>query len=339
MAKVTIRDVAQAAQVSVGTASMALNGKKNVNEHTRKKILEVADRLNYNPNPYAKFLTSDKTNMVGLIVTDTSNPFFGSMIALLQHELNQYGYNMMLGISRGDLEEEKAIVNKFISMKVTGIIAVPSHDMISDTTHYQKLKKYNIPLCFITSYYPGIDAPCVMSDLSDGSYQLTTHLLNNGHKKIIHLTGYPSSPVSSLRVNGYTAAYRDLGLYYSPEWIIATDVTLEGGYQATKQALAFNPDAIISLNDIMALGVLKYLKENNIHVPSEISIAGYDDLFFSSMLETPLTTIHQPLTQICQRTVAILHQQCSNNTFSSEKILLRPSLILRSSSAPQKHTT
>lgn len=332
MAKITIRDVARAAQVSVGTASMALNGKKKVNEQTRKKILDVAHQLNYNPNPYAQFLTSDKTNMVGLIVTDPSNPFFGSLIDLLERDLSKHGYNMMLGISRGDLAGEKSIIERFISMKVSGIIAVPSHGRITNTDHYLKLQEYNIPLCFITSYYPGIEAPCVMSDLSDGSYQLTRHLLESGHRRIVYLTGDLSSPVSSLRVNGYMSAYRDLGISYCPEWNICTDVTLTGGYDAASRAVELQPDAIITINDFMALGVLKYLKEKQIRVPEEISVAGYDDLVYSAMLETSLTTVHQPLTQICKRTVDVFLQQCSGQEILSEKILLKPTLVLRASS-------
>ncbi len=335
MAKVTIRDVAQAAQVSVGTASMALNGKPNINEDTRKKILNIAKKLHYNPNPYAQFLTSNRTNMVGLIVTDTSNPFFGSMIDLLQKELNSYGYDMILGISRGDMEEEISIIEKFASMKVSGIISVPSHESVTDISHYKEVLDLDIPLCYITSFYPGINAPCVMSDLSDGSYQLTKHLIKEGHRRIIYLTGDISSPVSSLRVNGYIAAHREFNIEHDPAWIINTDVSLEGGYKGSKQALQFSPDAIITINDFMALGVLKYLKDQNIKVPDEISVAGYDDLIYSAMLETSLTTVHQPLTQICKRTVATFLQQCKEQETFSEKILLKPTLIVRSSSGPK----
>ena len=180
----TIKDVARAAKVSVGTASMALNGKPGVNEETRERVLQIARQLNYKPNPYARFLTSKKTNIIGLIVTDITNPFFGNLINYIQQDLGEHGYDIMLGISRGSITEEKRIVQKFIDMHVDGVIAVPSHNPVSDTLHYQELQKLKLPVCFITSYYPGFEVPCVMTDLSDGSYQLTKYLLKNGHRNI-----------------------------------------------------------------------------------------------------------------------------------------------------------
>lgn len=333
MVKYTIRDVARLAHVSVGTASMALNGKSNVNEETRKRVFSVANQLNYNPNPYARFLTSDKTNFIGLIVTDATNPFFGNMIDLLQQELSSLGYDVILCISRGDLEEEKKIIQKFIAMKVCGIIAVPSHHLISEVSHFQEVQNLHIPLCFITSYHPGVQAPCVMTDLRDGAYQLTQYLLENGHRNIAYLAGNLSSPVSNLRVEGHCAAYRDFGLVHDQELIVEAGVTLQGGYVATQRLLEWTkPDAIITINDFMAIGVLKFLKEHRIKVPEEISVAGYDDLVYTSMLETPLTTVHQPLEQICKRTVAMFLQQLEAEEMIAEKVLLKPTLVIRSSS-------
>ncbi len=331
----TIKDVARAAKVSVGTASMALNGKPGVNEETRERVLQIARQLNYKPNPYARFLTNKKTNIIGLIVTDITNPFFGNLINYIQQDLGEHGYDIMLGISRGSITEEKRIVQKFIDMHVDGVIAVPSHNPVSDTLHYQELQKLKLPVCFITSYYPGIEVPCVMTDLSDGSYQLTKYLLKNGHRNIAYLVGNLSVPVSNLRVEGYISAYREEALPCQPDWIVTTKVTLQGGYSATEQLLEkFQPDAIITANDFMAMGVLKSLKEHQIQVPKEISVAGYDDLIYSSMLETPLTTVRQPLEQICQRTVSLFLNQLTSLETVTEKILLKPTLVIRTSSCP-----
>ncbi len=336
MSGTTIKDVARAALVSVGTASMALNGKPGVNEETRERVIEIARNLNYKPNPYARFLTCKQTNIIGLIVTDITNPFFGNVINYVQRELSGNGYDIMLGISRGSIKEEKKIIQKFIDMQVDGVIVVPSHNPVSDTSHYTELEKVKIPACFITSYYPDINASCIMTDLRDGSYQLTKYLLENGHHRIVYLVGNLSVPVSSLRVDGYTFAYRDAGITHNPEWIITTDVTLQGGYDGTRLVLSkFHPDAIITINDFMAMGVLKCLKENNIDVPRDISVAGYDDLIYSSMLETPLTTVHQPLEQICQRTVSLFLKELKKPDTIREKILLKPSLVVRASSCPR----
>ena len=334
----TIKDVARLAQVSVGTASMALNGNHGVNEETREKVLEAARKLNYKPNPYARYLSSKKTNLIGLVVTDITNPFFGVLIDLIQKGLDKYGYDVMLGISRGSITEEKRITQKFIDMQVDGVIAVPSHNPAPDTLHYIDLQKAKIPVCFITSYYPGINAPCVMTDLSDGAYQLTKYLLQNGHRQIIYIVGDLSVPVSNLRVEGYLSAYRDLDLACQSDWIFSTDVTLEAAYSTTELVLQkFQPDAIITINDFMAMGVLKCLKEHDLCVPQDISVAGYDDIIYSSILETSLTTVRQPLEQICRRTISMLLKQLDSPDETDviiEKILLKPDLIIRSSSKP-----
>lgn len=244
----------------------------------------------------------------------------------------------MLGISRGSITEEKRITQKFIDMQVDGVIAVPSHNPAPDTLHYIDLQKAKIPVCFITSYYPGINAPCVMTDLSDGAYQLTKYLLQNGHRQIIYIVGDLSVPVSNLRVEGYLSAYRDLDLACQSDWIFSTDVTLEAAYSTTELVLQkFQPDAIITINDFMAMGVLKCLKEHDLCVPQDISVAGYDDIIYSSILETSLTTVRQPLEQICRRTISMLLKQLDSPDETDviiEKILLKPDLIIRSSSKP-----
>lgn len=333
MSAPTIKDVAKTAGVSIGTASMALNGKPGINEETRARVLEVAKSISYKPNRYARFLTSKCTNVIGLIITDITNPFFGNMIDLIQQELTACGYDIMLGISKGNISKEQKIVRKFIDLHVDGVISVPSHNPTPDVSHYQELQKLNIPICFITSYYAGINAPCVMTDLSDGAYRLTKYMLETGHHRIAYIVGDRTVPVSNLRVEGYLTAYRESNFPVQLGWIVVDEVTFQGGYHATEKILdQFRPDAILTVNDFMAMGVLKCLKERGIRVPEDISIAGYDDLLYTSLLETSLTTVHQPVEQMCQRAVETVLRQIKEPDGASEKILLKPELVIRDSS-------
>lgn len=328
----TIKDLAKKAGVSVGTASMALNGKEGVNEQTRQRVLQIAEEMGYKPNRYARFLTSKKTNVIGLIVTDITNPFFGVIIDIIQQQLAEHGYDVMLGISGGSISKEKNTVHKFINLHVDGIISVPSHKPAPDISHYWELQQMGIPICFITTYYNEVDAPCVMTDLSAGAYTLTKYLLDCGHRKICYLVGDRAVPVSNLRVEGYLSAYRESSFPFENDWIIVDEMTFEGGYRATEKLLSqMKPDAILTGNDFMAMGVLKQLKERGLKVPSDISVAGYDDLLYSSLLETPLTTVRQPVEQICSRAVSIMLDQLTGERETSEKILLKPELIVRES--------
>jgi DNA-binding LacI/PurR family transcriptional regulator len=335
MATVTIKNVAEKALVSVGTASMALNGKGAINPNTKEKVLAAARELGYGADKYAKLLNKNKT--IGLIITDIFNPFFGMVAANIQEELSLKKYDAMMGITMGSITKEEYFVNKFIDMQVEGIIMVPSHIHSPNTSHLYNLRKREIPLCYIVAYYTDVPAPCVMTDYSEGSYQLTKHLLDSGHRKIVYIVADRSIPTSNLRVEGYLTAYREKGLRVSPDWIVISEASFEGGCAATNKILKNGrPDAILTMNDIMAMGVIKHLKESKIRVPEDISVAGYDDLVYSSLLETPLTTVAQPIQKMCKKAVEVMLNRIEHPDDSHEKVLLRPKLIIRNSTAPRK---
>lgn len=333
MDKVTIKDVSNAAKVSVGTASMALNGKKEVNAGTRKKVLEAAEKLGYKPNKYARILSSKRTHTIGLIITDITNPFFGLITDFIQQELEKKGYDLILGISGGSRSRERHIVDKFISQRVDGVIMVPSHKQPADTVHFRELRERKIPLCFVTAYYTGIDAPFVMTDLSMGSYELTGHLLQSGCKSIAYIVVNPSLPLASLRLDGYRAAFREAKIEADPEWVITvTEATFECGYAAAEKLFGdIKFDAVLAMNDIMALGVLKYLKEHDYKVPDDILVAGYDDLLYTMLLETSLTTVRQPVRQMCVRAAEMILKLIDDPEAVTEKVFLAPQLIIRNS--------
>ena len=338
MASTTIKDVAAAAGVSVGTASMALNSKKGVNEETRKRVLAVADELGYRPNKYARYLTSKRTNTVGLIVTDITNPFFGLIIDFIQQDLEARGYDLVLGISAGSITKERKLIEKFINLHVDGVITVPSHKQSADVRHFAELQKRAIPLCFITTYYSEVDAPCVMTDISSGSYDLTRHLLETGHRSILYIVASLALPLARLRVEGYRAAFLERGLPMEADWIVVVDEpSFECGYQATGRILERGkPDAILAMNDVMALGALKRIKESGYGVPGDISVAGYDDLLYTTLLETPLTTVHQPVEEMCRRAVESLFAHIQDYGQLNEKIFLPPKLLIRASTGGER---
>ena len=333
MGDITIKDIANAAGVSIGTVSMALNDKTKVNAKTKKKVMKVAEQLGYKPNKYARVLISKRTHTVGLIVTDITNPFYGLIIDYAQQELEKCGYDLMLGISGGNTNKESKIVDNFINLRVDGVIMVPSHNQPAETRHFDELRKRNIPLCFITSYYAGIDAPCVMTDLGAGSYGLTRHVLESGCRNIIYIVANPSLPLAALRLDGYRSALREAGIQTNPEGVVtAEEATFDCGYEAAGKILdSMAPDAILTINDIMALGVLKRLKERGYRVPEDISLAGYDDLIYSALSEIPLTTVSQPVRSICSRTVEILLRIIDEPQPVGEKVFLAPQLIVRKS--------
>jgi len=332
MPSITIKDVARTANVSVGTASMVLNNKGKVKASTREKVLAAMEQLGYHPNMYARLLVSKHTKLIGLIITDIANPFFGIIIDIVQEELTGRGYDLMLGITKGSIALEEHFIKKFIEMQADGVLIVPSHKQAPSTAHLQNLENRGIPFCFITAYYTNVNAPCVMTDLSEGAYELTKYLLGIGHRKIIYIVANRDIPVSNLRVEGFLRAYKESGYPFSPDWIVISEPNVQGGYDAAEGFLKNSrPDAIMTMNDIMAIGVLQLLKKKKIKVPQDISVAGYDDLLYASLLEIPLTTVEQPMVPLCQKAVDLILKKIETPDQVNEKILLQPRLIIRNS--------
>lgn len=171
--------------------------------------------------------------------------------------------------------------------------------------------------------------------LQKGEYNLVEYLLNKKLIDIRFLVGNRDSMLTKLRIKGYVEAYRNAGLTFKEEWIIETFPDFEHGFEAAKALLEKSkPDAIITINDFLALGVLKAVKEKRLKVPQDIAIAGYDDLLFSSILETSLTTVRQPLKEICNLTVKklmIMIGKDNKDLDNVEMIYLEPKLIIRGS--------
>jgi DNA-binding LacI/PurR family transcriptional regulator len=325
----TIRDIARLAGVSVATASMAINNKAGVNAQTRELVLDTARKLNYSPNQNARSLIMRKSGTIGLVVTDLTNPFFSMLVNEINTVVLSHGYNMLLGISNDTVENECRCINTFIGQKAEGIIIVPCAQKDCDLGHIHRLGEQNLPFVMATTAYPGIQADCVMTDLAKGSYLLTRHLLERGHRKIFLISGSRSLVLSDLRIKGYKQAYLERGIPCGEDWIIETTPNFEHGYEVTPNLLRQRPDAITTINDVLALGVLKYLKDNRYDVPGSISVAGYDDLLYTSILETPLTTVRQPVQEIALAAVEMLLNRIGGGSGPAQTQYVEPVLKIR----------
>lgn len=331
--KATIKDVARLANVSPATVSLVMNNKPGVNLETRQLVRDAIAQLEYKPNSIARSLSTRRSSTIGLIVTNIENPFFGELVHLIQKEMDKTHYNLLLGISSDQVEKEKTAIESMISRDVEGIIIVPARDGEHDLSHLQMLRELKIPFVFVTTAYRGIKADCIMTDLEQATFELTTHLLNTGERKIYFITETRSLLLSSERLMGYLRAFQMQGLESKQEWIIETNPTIENGIQITEEILKREkPDAIITVNEILALGVMKCLKERNILIPKQIAVASFDDLAYSSVLYTPLTTVKQPMEKICKIAVESICERANGNEMPYKIQLIQGELIVRDSS-------
>lgn len=330
--KCTIKDVAKLAGVSVGTVSMVLNGSDKLNESMKLRVFEAVKKLDYRRNPHARSLSSQKSRTIGLVVTDLTNPFFGMVVGYVQRFINARDYELLLGVTKNDNANEKKVVSKFIDSAVDGLIIVPAHDSNQDTAHIYDLYRRGIPVVFLSTYYKGLPGTCVMTDLAEGSFMLTNYLLEQGHRNILMLSGYRELALSSERILGFIRAHEKFGITVSSEQIIETEPDFEGGQKGLDKIVAGGKlDAITTVNDIVCMGVVSRAKELDIRVPDDLSVAGYDDLLFSKMLETPLTTVRQPVKDMCSKAVDLLFEQIEKGAQEDQFIKLTPQLIIRSS--------
>jgi LacI family transcriptional regulator len=331
---VTLKDVARIAGVTEASVSLALSGNGNISPVTRQRIRRIAGDMGYSPNAKARQLALKKTQTIGVVVPDIENPYYGKMVKEITRQCKAYGYKVVIADSGEDAETEVRIISDFVSERVEGILIAPINHTISGTSYINSLRKYDVRYCFIAAYPPDLKCPYVMMDLEKGSYLLVNHLLDHGQRKIYFLLGSGKNLATSTRLAGYRRAFREHGLRVNQKCLIYCDsYTFDSAYRATMELIDSQTavDAIITLNDIMALGSLRALIEKNIAVPEDISIAGYDDVVFAGISTIPLSTVRQDVVGIAENGVKMLMDMIGSEQDDSRHILLEPELVLRSS--------
>ncbi|HEY5560318.1 MAG TPA: LacI family DNA-binding transcriptional regulator [Clostridiaceae bacterium] len=337
---IKIKDIARMANVSEATVSLALNGKEGVKEETKRKVIEIAREVGYTPSAYAQGLAKRISETIGLIVPDIENPYFGRLVRCIDKNVREYGYKLVIAISDENIEREKAIVKDFISKRVEGIIIAPLSGANQPKDYLDELNKNSIPCVFVTSYYPELDASCVMVDLEEGTYKLVQYLLDLGHRDIFFLAGAPQVIATEQRVRGYIKAFEEKGIDVDKSKLIeCRKFDFDEAYNTTFSLVGTrkkNIDAIITMNDIMALGVLRALDEQNIKVPEDISLCGYDNVIFSSISLIPITTVNQDIDRMALAVTNILFDEMKNKERNKLRILIKPELVIRKSTISKR---
>jgi len=305
--KVTIKDVARAANVSVGTASMALNDKKGVNSKTRERVRRIANELSYVPNYSARSLVTQKSDCIGLIVPEIINPYYSSIVEIMTKLTEKMGLMLLLGISYNKSRLEEEYIKMFRHRNVLGVVIVPMLSENPDTSHLRLLRSAKIPFVFCTERYANCDEPGAMCDFDQGEYEMIRYLLQKGVRDICFLTLDFKTSFTTMRMKGLERAFEEKGVEVDRNNIFYLDSpAFSGAYEITDQILRRKPKAIVTINDIMAIGILKRLVELRIRVPEDVWVAGFDDVLFAELAAKPLTTVKQPLWDICGKCMELL---------------------------------
>lgn len=304
--KVTIRDVAREAGVSIATVSRFLNNNTFVSEDKEKKIQEVMDRLNFIPNEIARGLAKKKTNTIALIIPDITNPFFPELVVAIEEIAKQKGYSLILVNSpEKDLQDE-GFWRSFQNRYIDGLI-LASFEF--NQVILQEIEGLHIPFVRIDRAADEVSTNSIGVDHYHGAQLVVEHLVEIGCKKIAHISGPASFLPAIQRMKGFMNGVKK---YYPNEEVlmIEGDFTLESGKQLTDTLMKEHPsvDGIFLANDLMAIGALKALKARNLNVPKDIAIIGYDGIKLTEMVEPEISTIEQPIYNIgVAATNALIH--------------------------------
>lgn len=334
--RTTITDIARELKVSPSTVSRALNNHPAISGQTREAVIALARRLNYQPNLLALSLLRKRTNTIGVIVPEITSYFFSSVIGGVQDLLTAQGMNMIIGQSNESLDEEKALVEKFTSIRVDGFLISPSRET-KEYGHLQVLKDSRFPLVIFDRDCEDLEVDKVFVDEYRGAFQAVEYLIHTGCRRIAHIAGSSSLSTARHRLAAYKDALRKYQLPMLEDYIVeSSGFTPEAGIEPTRRLLTLSspPDAIFTINDGVAIGAMYVIKEAGIAIPDEISVIGFDDEPYSCYFKPSLSTVWQPTYELGMLSARILMKRvnAAQEAFTPKVEMLFPELIVRGSS-------
>lgn len=329
MEKVTIKDVAREAGVSISTVSNALNDVDVLNPETKSHVLKVAKRLNYVPNLNGKLLRNGKTKMLGFFTTSVSGPYFYKLVESMSRECDRLGYGLNVFVTK----DKQVIMSNILGLRVDGVIIY--EELRIDEEEIAAMVKDKIKAVFLDRPLKNDTMGSVIFDSFEAGFEATKYLISLGHKKIAYISGVDEMYDSVQRREGYLAALRQYQLPTHEEYIIQGYFEEESTYNAIKSFLHYSPDkipdAFLAGNDLSAIGCIQALKSHGYEVPLDVSVMGFDDIDIAQYFSPPLTTVRNQIAR--QGILAINHLvRMIQKKEQGEMMKLAGELVVRGSS-------
>ncbi|HMG66973.1 MAG TPA: LacI family DNA-binding transcriptional regulator [Chitinophagaceae bacterium] len=333
--EVTIYDLANKLNISIATVSRALKNDPVVSKKTKKKIFELAEKMGYRSNHFARNLRKQQTNTIGIIIHELNSNFITSVLAGVEKVTAEAGYDLIIAHSSESYAKEAANAKNLFHKRVDGLIASLSFDT-TDMEHFRPFVDKGVPVIFFDRVEQHKDNTVVIIDNYKCGYQATQHLVEQGCRKIVHVTSSLKRNVYLERYKGYRDALFDHGLSFEEGQLIINDLTEKAGIESATQILNMEtlPDGIFITNDFVAAVCMRTLKENNIVIPDDIAIVGFNNDAIGKLIEPALTTINYPgkdMGEIVARNL-VNHLQGISNIQKTNTIIVSSDLIIRKSS-------
>jgi len=328
-----MKDVAERAGVSASTVSHVMNGTRKVSEGAREGVLSAIEELEYRPNLLAKGLKTRRTFTVGLLISDIQNPFFTSVVRGVEDVALSRGYHLFLCNTDEDPSREDEYITELANKGVDGLIvasSAPRHN------HASRLRAGNAPFVFMDREVEGVEADAIRVDNRLGMRLIAEHLTELGHERIAMISGPLDRASGHERYRGLKDALSDLGSDLDDALVRFGDFRTSSGHEGAEDLLNLSPPptALVTANNQMTLGALLAIRELGLRIPEDVSVVGFDDAEWASLVSPPLTALAQPTYELGVRAMRLLLRRIENPDGDMERLLLEPELVVRESTAP-----
>lgn len=319
---VTIYDVAREANVSMATVSRVVNGNPNVKPATRKKVMEVIDRMGYRPNAVARGLASKKTTTVGVIIPDISSLFFAELARGIEDIATMYKYNILLSNSDQNKNKELRLLNTMLGKQVDGIVFMGG--VITDE-HVEEFQRSSVPIVLAGSVEPTGKMPSVNIDYRQAAHDAVREFIERGHERIAFVIGPLHDVINrDMKLAGYKDALEEAGIPFREEYVAEGDYTYDSGIESWQKlnSLPEKPTAVLSGTDEMAIGVIHGAQDTGVSIPDELEVITSDNTRFCQMVRPQLSSIVQPLYDIGAVAMRLLTKYMNNEEVDNHTVVL-----------------
>ncbi|MFF5858573.1 LacI family DNA-binding transcriptional regulator [Streptomyces sp. NPDC012751] len=354
----TVADVAREAGVSVATAGRALGNYGRVGDDLREQVQAAAERLGYSPNAVARSMRSGGTRSIGFVGADISNPYFATAMRGICDVAREQGYEPILANSDDRLEVEHAAVSVLLDKQVEGIVVAPTS--VTDVAHLERAKELGVPIVLLDRHIGALEADSVVIDNEAAAYEAVAHLLGLGHRRVGllacvdpaegpelvartgtgRLTVRGAARPSIDRIRGYLAAVDDHRATSSADLIEYTPLSDAAQAQRRAEALlaqAEPPTAVFATDNVTTQGLFMAARRRGLAIPADVSLVGFDDLDWTTLVDPPLTVVAQSPLDMGRAAAVRLFERIKGDDRPAERIVLPTELVVRSSTAEHRH--
>ena len=327
---VTIYDVAREANVSMATVSRVVNGNQNVKPATRKKVLEVIERLEYRPNAVARGLASKKTTTVGVIIPDISNNLYAELARGIEDIATMYRYNIILANSDQNEGKELTLLDTMLSKQVDGIVMMSDKvtEKIQDSMDHSP-----VPIVLAGSVDELKEVPSVNINYFEAAYEAVKVLIDNGHKRIAFISGPTSYTITQYKLAAYKKALEDAGLVVDESLIVSEEGTYDSGIAAYEEVSQVEnaPTAYFAGSDELAIGIIHGVQDTGKQVPADIEVISFENSKLARMVRPQLSSVVLPLYDIGAVAMRLLTKLMNKEEVEQQTVILPHRIEMRDS--------